>query len=164
MRRVLTKNKSTLKLRSLFILTTLMVLTSCSNNDDPGCFISEVDFTNLEAAYSCENTKNLVEINLKDTHTIINTQAEFDAQISGPCMPQIDFDIYTLIIGKKGLANGNLSISYDYINNCATDTNTLTVTFNQNATTEAPNLTYHILSPKIAKSTTVEVDVIVTEN
>jgi hypothetical protein len=72
-------------------------------------------------------------------------------------MPQIDFTLYTLIVGKKGLANGNTSISYDYSNDCAADINTLTVTFNQNATAEAPNLTYHILSPKIATTTLVEV-------
>jgi hypothetical protein len=138
-----------------FIL--LFTFISCNTSDDPGCFVSDVDFTNLEGAYSCENTKNLVEIDLQDTFTLINSQAEFDAQISGPCMPQIDFTLYTLIVGKKGLANGNTSISYDYSNDCAADINTLTVTFNQNATAEAPNLTYHILSPKIATTTLVEV-------
>lgn len=148
-------------MRLLSILITIF-LVSCSSNDDPGCFVSDVDFTNLEAAYSCENTKNLLQIDLEETYTLINSQAAYDAQITGPCMPQIDFSIYTLIIGKKALANGNSSISYDYRNDCATDTNTLTVTFNQNETTEAPNLTYHILSPKIAESTTVEV--IVTTN
>ena len=141
----------------IFLTIISFVLISCSSNDDAGCFVSDVDFTNMEAAYSCENTKNLVDINLQETFTLIKSQAAYDAQITGSCMPQIDFDVYTLIIGKKGLANGNTTISYDYSNDCATDTNILTVTFNQNATTEAPNLTYHILSPKIAESTTVEV-------
>jgi len=141
----------------ILTIISLIILTSCSNDDDAGCFVSDVDFTNLEAAYSCENTKNLVEIDLVDTFTLINSLAEYDAQVSGPCMPQIDFDIYTLIIGKQNLANGNTSISYDYINDCATNTNTLTVTFNQNETAQAPNLTYHILSPKIDDNTTVEV-------
>ncbi len=143
-------------MRILSILITILLI-SCSTNDDSGCFVSDIDYTNLEAAYSCENTKYLVDIDLQDTFVLINSQAEFDAQITGTCMPQIDFETYTLIIGKQGLANGNTSISYDYINDCEIDTNTLTVTFTQNATTEAPNITYHILSPKIAESTTVEV-------
>lgn len=152
-----------IKLPYILILS-LLVLTSCSNNDDPGCFVSNVNFTNLEAAYSCENTKNLLEIDLVDTFTIINSQIEFDKQVSGPCMPQIDFDIYTLIIGKKGLSNGNSSISYDYTNDCETNKNMLTVTFNQNATTEAPNITYHILSPKIAEGATVDVSLTINNS
>lgn len=145
------------KTKNYIFVFFFLTLLSCSNNDDPGCFVSDIDYTNLEAAYSCENTKNLLEIDLQDTFSLINSQEEFDTQITGPCMPQIDFDIYTLIIGKKGLSSGNTSINYDYINDCATNTNTLTVNFIQNATTEAPNLTYHILSPKIAADTTVEV-------
>lgn len=141
----------------LLTIILLIFFISCSSSDDPGCFVSDIDFTNLEAAFSCENTKNLVEIDLENTFTLIKSQAEFDAQITGPCMPQIDFDLNTLIIGRMALSNGNTSISYDYSNDCATDTNTLTVTFNQNNTDVAPNLTYHILSPKIAESTTVEV-------
>ncbi len=143
-------------MRVLSILLTLLLI-SCGGKDDPGCFVSDVSFTNLESAYSCENTKNLMEIDLQETFTLIQTQAEFDAQITGACMPEIDFTIYTLIIGKKALSNGNTSISYDYTNDCATDINTLTVTFNQNETDVAPNLTYHILSPKLEESTTVEV-------
>jgi hypothetical protein len=135
----------------------LLIFISCNTSDNPGCFVNDVDFTNLEGAYSCENTKNLVEIDLQDTFTLINSQVEFDEQISVTCMPQIDFTLYTLIIGKKGLVNGNTSISYYYSNDCSVNINTLTVTFNQNATAEAPNLTYHILSPKIATTTMVEV-------
>ena len=145
-------------MRFLTIIS-LVFLISCNTNDDPGCFVSDLDFTNLEAAYSCENTKNLVQIDLQDTFTLIQSQSEYDAQVSGPCTPQIDFSLYTLIIGKQGLANGNTSISYNYINDCAVDLNTLTVTFNQNATAEAPNLTYHILSPKVEATTTVEVTI-----
>lgn len=134
-----------------------MVLNSCGSSDDPGCFVSDINFTNLESAFDCENTENLLEIDLQDTFTLINTQADFEGQTSGPCAPEIDFENFTLIIGKQSLANGNSSISYDYTNDCATNSNTLNVTFNQNATTEAPNITYHILSPKIEEGTTLEV-------
>ncbi|EDM45462.1 hypothetical protein SCB49_06632 [unidentified eubacterium SCB49] len=135
----------------------ILLFVSCSTKDEPGCYVSDVDFTNLETAYGCENTKSQLDIALENTFTFINSQTEYNEQTSGTCMPDIDFDTYTLIIGKKALSNGNTSISYDYSNDCATATNTLTVTFYQNETTEAPNLTYHILSPKIDEGTTVEV-------
>lgn len=137
----------------------LVLVVGCSQEDDPGCFVSDVAFTNLEAEYDCEDTKNTLEIDLQDTFTVIDTQERFDALVTGPCLPTIDFETYSLIVGKQALANGNTTISYDYSNDCATNTYTLSVTFNQNDTLKASNLTYHILSPKIETTATVVVTI-----
>jgi hypothetical protein len=64
-----------------------------------------------------------------------------------------------LVIGKKGLANSNSSIDYELIENCKTENLLLALTFNQNATTEAPNLTYNALIPKLDKGQNLFIDI-----
>jgi len=103
-----------------------------------------------------------MEINLEDTFTVISSQEVFDALVSETCTPTIDFVTFDLIIGERGLRNGNISISYELVENCETNVLTLTVTFLQNETLEAPNLTYHVLTAKIADVDRVEVEIIET--
>ena len=100
-----------------------------------------------------------MEIDLSNDFTIIRTQNIFNDLVSGSCHPEIDFGIYDLIIGKKGLVSGNSSIDYELTENCETHNQNLKVTFNQNATMIAPNLTYHALIPKLENRQTVSVDI-----
>lgn len=155
--RIVKSNLSKIVIHFGFI-SLLLLLTACPQKDEPGCFVSDVAFSNLEASYDCENTKNTVEIDLVNSFVVIKSQEDFNALVTGDCQPIIDFETYTLIIGKQELANGNTSINYDYSNDCETNMYTLSVTFNQNETTEAPNLTYHILSPVLDETATVEVE------
>lgn len=90
-----------------------------------------------------------MEIDLADEFTIIRSQSVFEAMVTGSCQPQIDFSTYDLVIGKRGLSNGNTSIDYTLVEDCETGDQVLMVTFHQNDTTEAPNLTYHALIPKL---------------
>lgn len=43
---------------------------------------------------------------------IIRNQFNCTEFVSGICQPNIDFSVYDLVIGKKGLVNGNSSIDY----------------------------------------------------
>ncbi|UOQ74784.1 hypothetical protein [Hymenobacter cellulosilyticus] len=115
----------------------------------------------LESEYGCQNTSRQLEINLNQTYTVIRNQADFDRLVTGACHPLIDFSAYDLIIGKKGLASGTSGITYTYQRDCATNRPTLRVTFGQSMTTEAPNLTYHALVPKLAAEEQVAVEVVV---
>lgn len=144
-------------------LLCVFLLLSCSTKDDAGCFVSNVDFTNLEAAYNCENTKFAIDIELENTFTIIQNQTEYETRVSGDCNVAIDFETYSLIIGKQALTNGNTFISYEYTLDCAINTYALVVTFNQNETEIAPNLTYHILSPKISDDAIVTVQTVINQ-
>ena len=142
----------------------LIILIGCKQNDDDtdACEDILVPFTSLEAEYGCTNTPYETEINLDDTYTVIRSQEVFDALVSGTCLPTIDFGAYDLIIGKRGLRTGNISISYELIENCETNVLTLTVTFLQNETLESPNLTYHVLTTKIADVDGLEIEIIET--
>lgn len=148
-------------LYTYLLLTIITLCIGCSSSDDPGCVSLPVDFTSLETEYGCENTKNLLEIDTTEVFTILSSQQEFEAITSGPCMPQIDFTTYDLIIGKRDLSSGNNSISYEATQDCSTNILQLTVTFNQNATTEAPTLTFHILVPKLLNPDTTIVDIVI---
>lgn len=144
----------------IFTLSVVLFITIACNNDDDNC-ATEIDITNLEDEYGCTNTEYDMDIDLSDEYTIINSQTAFDSLVTGHCNPEIDFISYDLLIGKKGLPNGNISIDYQLIENCGTGHQTLTVTFNQNETTEAPNLTYHALIPKRGDEQGLSVDLII---
>jgi hypothetical protein len=132
---------------------------SCNNDND--CTNINVNTTSLESEYGCTSTKYQMEIELSESHMIIRNQLDFAEFVSESCQPTIDFSIYDLVIGKKGLANGNSSIEYQLVENCNTGNQNLTVTFNQNETTEAPNLTYHVLIPKLGDEQGLNVEIII---
>lgn len=148
-----------------YILPFIFVIcVGCPQKDDDriSCEDIIVSFTSLEAEYGCTNTQYQTEINLEDIFTVIRSQEVFDVLVSGSCTPNIDFNVYDLIIGKQGLRNGNISISYELIEDCETNVLTLTVTFLQNVTFETPNLTYHVLTAKLADVEALEVEIIET--
>ena len=149
---------------NILLLLLIINCIGCSKKDDDKsqCEDLIVPYTSLEMEYGCSNTPYETNINLDDTYTVIRSQEVFDALVSGSCSPTIDFNTYDLIIGKKGLRNGNIAISYELIEDCETNVLTLTVTFLQNATLEAPNLTYHVLTAKIADVDGLEVEIIET--
>ncbi len=149
------------KTRVLLLSFIFIGILSCSNDDDNNCSDLIIETTSLENEYGCSNTKYQMEIELSDNHMIIKNQLEFSEFVTGSCQPEIDFSTYDLVIGKKGLSSGNSSISYELIENCENGNQTLTVTFNQNETTEAPNLTYHALIPKLENEQELNVQIIV---
>lgn len=149
------------KTRVLLLSFIFIGILSCSNDDDNNCSDLIIETTSLENEYGCSNTKYQMEIELSDNHMIIKNQLEFSEFVTGSCQSEIDFSTYDLVIGKKGLSSGNSSISYELIENCENGNQTLTVTFNQNETTEAPNLTYHALIPKLENEQELNVQIIV---
>ncbi|MFT7072568.1 hypothetical protein [Patiriisocius sp. Uisw_017] len=133
----------------------------CGSSDDPGCVTLPVNAKSLENRYGCENTKNLLEIDTSEIFVIISTQQQFENLVSGPCMPQIDFTTYDLIIGEQVLSSGNNTITYEETQDCTTNILEVTVTFNQNESAEAPTLTFHLLVPKLSNPNTTTVDIVI---
>ena len=146
-------------LKQLGLVFVLVILGwACDNDDDghSGCDLpAPYGINSLENAYDCENTENDMDINLNDTHVLIRTQAEFDNLVTGTCMPQIDFDMYDLLIGKQALTNGLDQIIYAAT--ACDGTVYLEVRFRLNATDIAPNVTYHSLLEKIPNDFNLEV-------
>ena len=96
-------------------------------------------------------------IDLVNDHTIIRSQGDFDDLVTGDCTPTIDFTTYDLIIGKQGFSSGIDTTYHSFVQDCNDLSKTLTVTFVRNETDEAPNLTYHVLVPKLEDNMTLEV-------
>lgn len=124
-----------------------IALSSCIVDDS--CDDSIINTTSLEAEYGCSDTRYNLEVDLDDTYMIISNQNEFDQYVSGDCHPNIDFETYDLIIGKRLLSNGNDSIDYRFTYVCNSEKLHLTVIFKQNETLIAPNVTFHALIPKL---------------
>lgn len=141
---------------------TLLLTCSKDTNIPIECNATQLPFTSIETYFGCSNTKYTMDIDLNNTFTIIRNQAQFDelVTISEDCPINLDLTNYDLIIGKKSLTSGNESISYDYFTD---DCQTLIfrVTFNQNESMMAPNLTYHALVPKISDNEILQVETIV---
>lgn len=148
-----------MKYRILIISILLVGIFSCNKDDE--CTDTILNTTSMEIEYDCTNTKYQMDIELSENFMIIRNQLDFTEFVSGDCQPEIDFSVYDLIIGKKGLANGNNSIEYELVQGCETGNQKLIVTFNQNETTEAPNLTYHALIPKLGDEQELGVEIII---
>ena len=145
-------------MRKIYIaLAFIGTLLSCQNDDDCGS-PNWTTPNNLENEYGCINTKYQMDIVLSNDYTIIRSQESFYNLVTGDCMPQIDFSTYDLVIGKKELTSGNTAINYSFMKHPCNGQFYLQVDFIQNATAEAPNLTYHALIPKLNTNETVRVD------
>ncbi|MEN8138594.1 MAG: hypothetical protein ABFR62_09180 [Bacteroidota bacterium] len=146
-----------MKLLRIISLTLISLILFQSCKED--CSNINLPVDSLESEYGCENTKYGMEIDLTDDFTVIRTQSDFDNLVSGTCDAVIDFTEYDLVIGKKGLTSGNESIEYELEEDCESGDLYLKVTFTQNATSVAPNLTYHALVPKIGNGATLNLEI-----
>jgi hypothetical protein len=149
-----------MKSKILFIGILLFGILSYSKSDEK-CTDTVISTTSLANEHGCIEPEYQMDINLSEDYIIIRNQVEFSDLVTGSCLPTIDFTIYDLVIGKKGFTTGNSSINYELVEDCETTAKTLTVTFNQNLTTEAPNLTYHRLIPKLMIGEELNVELIV---
>ena len=131
------------------LLSLLLIAVFSCSEDYNDCTNEILETTSLELEYGCVNTGSEMDINLMDDFVVISTQDEFDATVTGSCFPEIDFDIYDLIIGKHGLPSGYDTIETKLIEDCETKSLTLYVDFILNDTLIAPNVTYHALVSKI---------------
>ena len=145
--------------KSIFYSILFFLIVSCSD-DDKVCKYNLIDTTSLEEQYRCSNTKFNMDIDLSNEFKVITNQSDFDQQVSGDCQPEIDFETYDLVIGKAELPSGNDSIAYQYIDNCKANTFVLKVTFSQNETFIAQNLTYHQLVPKLRGNALIDVQIV----
>jgi hypothetical protein len=141
----------------LFSILFLGIFFSCNND----CTDTVINTTSLENEYGCTNTKYQMDIDLSDNYMIVRNQLDFTEFVTGSCQPSIDFLKYDLVIGKKGLTSGNESIEYELIENCETGNLNLLVTFFQNIATVAPNLTYHVLIPKMRSEQELNTEIII---
>jgi hypothetical protein len=135
--------------------------TTDKKKDEAPCEVVNSVPTSLEAEYGCINTKYQMNIALNNTFQVIKTQSQFNSLVTGTCMPNIDFTRYDLIIGKKGLLNGNKNISYALVRDCPNNKMTLNVSIQNDLTATAPNITYHALVPKLNPTEQVMVNVTV---
>ncbi|MBD1420989.1 hypothetical protein [Sphingobacterium chuzhouense] len=140
----------------LVIISLVTLLVGCTKSEQ--CRSAKIGTESMETLYGCEHTERSLGIDLKDNHSIIRSQAQFDDLVTGSCADELDFEKYDLIIGKKQLSSGVEKIDYDYSRDC-NGKYTLNVKIKMNLTSEAPNITFHALVPKLGAAETVIVTV-----
>lgn len=113
----------------------------------------------LETEYGCINTRYALQLNSAENFLVINSQADFETSVAGSCIPAIDFNQYTLVIGKKQLTNDNTGIEYTANRDCNTGTVQVNVIIKNNLGLSAPVITWHCLLPKIADTETVTTNI-----
>jgi hypothetical protein len=151
-----------MKLQIILSIFFLIEFYSCNKLEDVNtCKNINIPITSLENEYGCVDTKDLMKIDLLEDYIIIRNQDDFDSLVSGSCNPIIDFDTYDLVIGKKGLPNGNNTIYYKLYENCETKSLTLQVSFINSMIMIAPNLTYHSLIPKLKNGQNINVEILI---
>lgn len=146
-------------IKCMIILSIAFASQSC----DKECEDKIVEITSLENEYGCTDTQYQTQISLYEQFIILSNQEDFEAQAEGPCQPEIDFTLYDLVLGKKGLTSGYDSIEYELIEKCESGDQELTVTFTLNATMIAPVVTFHALIPKLEIGQTLTVNVIAND-
>jgi hypothetical protein len=134
---------------------------ACDKKSELPCDVVTSTPTSLETVYGCTNTKYQMNIALNNTFKVIESQAEYNSLVTGSCTPNIDFNTYSLIIGKKGITTGLRNINYTLLKDCPNNKSVLNVTLQTDLTLSAPNVTYHALVPKLSVGEQVEVNVVV---
>ncbi len=137
------------------VVILLLVFNSCNNKDD--CKTIQLNAQSLETLYGCSNTRYGLQIDLTENYTIIRSQEDFENKVSGSCIPKIDFALYDLVIGRKGLSSDNTSINYILTADCK-NVLKLRVIFNQSDALNAPTVTYHALVHKLGDEETIKVE------
>ncbi len=129
-------------------------MSSCNENKKMDCTDITIEVNHLENEYGCTG----VDVNLQDTYMIITNPLDYSEFVNANCESDIDFNTYDLVIGKKGLSNGLSSIDYELVENC--ENQNLKITFHLNDTTEAPNVTYNALIPKLSDNQELHVEIV----
>jgi len=140
---------------SIFLVIAIFFIIGCGKDE----FDSLIKTESLENLYGCPDTRYGLECSLDNDYKIIRSQQSFLDFTTGTCRPEVDFQSYDLVVGKKRLTSGNSSIEYELRDDSQEGIKILKVTFYQNIATVAPNLTYHALIPKLGDEETVRVDI-----
>ena len=162
------------KLNVLIGILGVCILTafSCekSNNSEAG-ICGQINFKPIVLSDSCSTI--VINENVEDQFLVINSKEELQQNISfrstigdkgcdqAEKQFSIDFNQYTLLIGKKkiGLSTGRL-INQSIIKNCQSDSYTYSATIKvDEGYTVLSNFIFAVLIPKISENTTVKFDI-----
>ncbi len=143
----------------MWLMVTICSAFKCNKEEESkACVSGPLAIKTLESEYGCTNTAMQLNINLSNNYRLINSTAEFTSLVTGSCMPAIDFSQYTLLIGKQSLNGGLSNISYVANKDCSTGGYVVNVTITKNLALQAPNVTYHLLLPKIQNNSSLQVN------
>jgi hypothetical protein len=134
----------------------LILILSCKKKDT--CKEELMATKQFETEFGCADTRHTINIDLTNDLVLIQSKDVYDATVTGPCHPEIDFTAYDLVIGKQSVSNLNDTIIYDLRNVCPDNALTLTIDIIQGSATQPDNVTYHTIIPKVADGKTIYIN------
>jgi hypothetical protein len=143
-----------MKYTIIIFIGLLGLLTSCHV-----CKESTIATKHFETEFDCPDTKHSLVIDLTDNCTLIQTKTDYDNQVSGTCHPEIDFDMYSLVIGRQSTTREVDTIYYDYGIACPDNELTLTIEIVQGDAVVADNVVYHALIPRLKDGGTIAINI-----
>lgn len=132
-----------MRYRLIAIIGFMCLLTSCKI-----CRESVIPVKHLDTDFGCPDTRHSLSIDLTDICTIIQNKADYDNKVSGTCHPEINFDLYYLVIGKQSTTKEVDTIYYDFGISCPENDLTLNIEIVQGDAAVPDNVVYHALIPK----------------
>jgi hypothetical protein len=150
-----------LQMKNLILIFSILLLTvSCKKQSTNTCDPGLVPYKSLYSEYGCSLFVDDTNINYA-TFVIIKNQTDFDNTIIRNCSPNIDFDIYDLVIGRKQFASGIDSIDYAIFKNCENNRIDINATVTRLDSDDAPEIVYSCLLPKLQLNEAVNVNFII---
>ena len=140
---------------NIIIITGLLVLLSSCKV----CRESTIATKHFETEFDCPDTKHTLDVDITDNAILIQTKADYDNLVSGPCHPDINFDSYSLLIGKQSTVNEVDTIYYNYGISCPDNELTLTIDIIQGVAAVPDNVVYHALLPRQADGGTIAINI-----
>jgi hypothetical protein len=133
--------------KGLIFLVMLGVLFACMKQEE--CRETPYPVSQFDSDFGCYDTKHTLKINMLNTVKVIGDKATYDAEVTGDCHPDVNFDAYDLVIGRIVTDNINDTITYEMKNTCPDNELTLTVNLVQSSAAGPDTLTYHALVQKL---------------
>lgn len=142
-----------------FISAIILILSFFGCNNEEPCYDKPLPTLTIDKAFDCPRTSSQMVIDLNEDFMIIRDQMTFDSLVSVYCNPQIDFNTYDLVIGKKQLTSADGLIDYELVDRCDQLNHDLKVHIQLTELQSAPNITYHCLIPKLEPNQSVNIKV-----
>jgi len=133
------------------LMLSMISIKSCS------CEEMILDVENFETLFGCNNTKYSLKLDIRNDYILIRNKSDFDEIVSGDCHPDIDFDIYDLVIGRQSSGSINDTIIYNLMQTCPGKDVLLTIGVYHGMGAMPSNVTYHALIPKLRSIKDLEV-------
>ena len=132
--------------RFIYVILLISLLVACGDSSD--CESGPLEVMSM-GDLGCTNSVNLMKIRTMQEFELIRDQESYDALITGPCSPVINWDENDMVAGNIQLNNGLINLEEKANFNCSTNTLLITILVHLNETEVAQEVFFGFVIPKL---------------